>query len=252
MSGTETVALYHPDDVVGAGVGAAPRQVRAENLPARGIRGAGATPDGRVLVHRRAEGKDLWPGGTRRGLRRGGAGRGEPGRRYAPGAGRGGEHRGCPDRAGRTGFARVGTVVEDGPDGLRLWIAHRSPTVMSELADGGTCARLRWSSAAPTLGGAGSATGGPWHLDARACRAHRVVAVVVLRRRRCLPGVVRQPRVTPGAAADGGGHLPRRTPVRPRRSQTAPFRRSLHRAASPLPDPPAFPPDWDLPHVAGP
>lgn len=62
MSGTETVALYHPDDVVGAGVGAAPRQVRAENLPARGIRGAGATPDGRVLVHRRAEGKDLWPG----------------------------------------------------------------------------------------------------------------------------------------------------------------------------------------------
>ena len=39
-------------------------------------------------------------------------------------------------RAGRAGSARLATVVEDGPDGLLLWVAVGSPTVAPRLADG--------------------------------------------------------------------------------------------------------------------
>lgn len=63
MSAEELVALYDPDDVVGRVVGAAPRsRMRAENL----CHGAASVilrrSDGRILVHRRAQHKDLWPG----------------------------------------------------------------------------------------------------------------------------------------------------------------------------------------------
>jgi len=39
-------------------------------------------------------------------------------------------------RAGRAGSARLATVVEDGPDGLLLWVAVGSPTVAPRLTDG--------------------------------------------------------------------------------------------------------------------
>ena len=60
---SELVALLDPDDESGRPVGAAPRErVRAENLPHGATGVLVRRPDGRVLVHRRASDKDLWPG----------------------------------------------------------------------------------------------------------------------------------------------------------------------------------------------
>jgi isopentenyldiphosphate isomerase len=59
----EVVALYDPSDADGRVTGAAPRsQVRRENLPHAATVVVIRRPDGKVLVHRRSEGKDLWPG----------------------------------------------------------------------------------------------------------------------------------------------------------------------------------------------
>ncbi len=58
----ELVALYDPDDVTGRVVDAAPRsRMRAENLPHAASSILLRRSDGRVLVHQRAAGKDLWP-----------------------------------------------------------------------------------------------------------------------------------------------------------------------------------------------
>ncbi|MFN0280695.1 MAG: NUDIX domain-containing protein [Kineosporiaceae bacterium] len=60
----EVVALYDPDDVAGRVVGSALRsRVRAENLPHAATGVLVRRPTGEVLVHRRADSKDLWPGG---------------------------------------------------------------------------------------------------------------------------------------------------------------------------------------------
>jgi isopentenyldiphosphate isomerase len=59
----EVVALYDPDDVVGRVTGSAPRsRVRAENLPHAATGVFVRRSDGSVLVHRRADTKDVWPG----------------------------------------------------------------------------------------------------------------------------------------------------------------------------------------------
>lgn len=63
MTSDEFVALYDPDDVVGRVVGRAPRsRVRAENLPHAATAVLVRRPGGEVFVHRRADGKDVWPG----------------------------------------------------------------------------------------------------------------------------------------------------------------------------------------------
>ncbi len=63
MTVDEVVALYDPDDVCGRVIGAAPRsRVRAENLPHAATGVLLRRPTGEVLVHRRSDGKDLWPG----------------------------------------------------------------------------------------------------------------------------------------------------------------------------------------------
>jgi 8-oxo-dGTP pyrophosphatase MutT (NUDIX family) len=60
---TELVGLLDPDDDSGRAVGVAPRErVRAENLPHSATGVLVRRSDGRVLVHRRSPGKDLWPG----------------------------------------------------------------------------------------------------------------------------------------------------------------------------------------------
>jgi 8-oxo-dGTP pyrophosphatase MutT (NUDIX family) len=59
----EVVALYDPSDRRGRVTGTAPRsRVRRENLPHAATCVVVRRPDGRVLVHRRSAGKDLWPG----------------------------------------------------------------------------------------------------------------------------------------------------------------------------------------------
>jgi isopentenyldiphosphate isomerase len=59
----ELVALYDPDDVDGCEIGSAPRdRVRAENLPHAATAVLVRRPAGELFVHRRADGKDLWPG----------------------------------------------------------------------------------------------------------------------------------------------------------------------------------------------
>jgi isopentenyldiphosphate isomerase len=59
----EIVALYDPSDGAGRVTGTAPRShVRRENLPHAATCVVVRRPDGRVLVHRRSAGKDLWPG----------------------------------------------------------------------------------------------------------------------------------------------------------------------------------------------
>jgi 8-oxo-dGTP pyrophosphatase MutT (NUDIX family) len=226
MSAEESVALYDPDDVVGRVVGAATRaRVRAENLPHAATAVLVRRSDGRLLVHRRSEAKDLWPGAhdaagggvvlagespdeaARRELAEevgidgttlrplltswyrdqdahylahvyeavwdGGitVGNGEvaaawwqpeselrarlaePDWPFVPDTRRllGLLAEPEPDpgpwpagalvvfrfgRLGRTSFARLGTVLEDGPGGLLLWISHGSPTVRQVLADG--------------------------------------------------------------------------------------------------------------------
>ncbi len=226
MSGTETVALYDPDDVVGRVVGSAPRsRVRAENLPHAATGVLVRRSDGRVLVHRRAEGKDLWAGAHDAacgGVVLAGESPDDAARReLAEEVGIDGAHLRplltswyrdrdthylahvyetvwdgeiafadgevaqawwwpeaelrarladpawpfVPDtrrllelltppvidsgpwpvgsqvvfrfgRSGRTVFARMGTVLEDGQGGLRLWVSHGGPTVATELADG--------------------------------------------------------------------------------------------------------------------
>ena len=58
----ELVALYDPADAEGRVTGAAPRsRVRRENLPHAAAFVVVRRSDGRVLVHRRSAGKDLWP-----------------------------------------------------------------------------------------------------------------------------------------------------------------------------------------------
>ena len=60
---SELVALFDPDDDTGRVTGSAPRdRVRAENLPHGATGVIVRRPDGQVLVHRRSDGKDLWPG----------------------------------------------------------------------------------------------------------------------------------------------------------------------------------------------
>jgi 8-oxo-dGTP pyrophosphatase MutT (NUDIX family) len=59
----ELVALYDPDDAAGREVGSAPRsRVRAENLPHAGTGVLVRDSAQRILVHRRSDSKDLWPG----------------------------------------------------------------------------------------------------------------------------------------------------------------------------------------------
>jgi isopentenyldiphosphate isomerase len=59
----EVVALYDPAHVTGRVVGTASRsRVRAENLPHAATAVVVLRPTGEVLVHRRADTKDLWPG----------------------------------------------------------------------------------------------------------------------------------------------------------------------------------------------
>lgn len=59
----EVVALYDPRDGEGRVTGAAPRtRVRRENLPHAAAFVVVRRSGGRVLVHRRSAGKDLWPG----------------------------------------------------------------------------------------------------------------------------------------------------------------------------------------------
>lgn len=63
MSAEELVALYDPGDDAGRVVGAAPRsRVRRENLPHAATAVLLYRTDGRLLVHRRADTKDVWPG----------------------------------------------------------------------------------------------------------------------------------------------------------------------------------------------
>ncbi|MEZ0163514.1 NUDIX hydrolase [Kineococcus sp. LSe6-4] len=60
---SEIVALYDPADATGRVTGSAPRaQVRARNLPHAATGVLLRHPDGRVLVHRRTDVKDLNPG----------------------------------------------------------------------------------------------------------------------------------------------------------------------------------------------
>lgn len=59
----EIVALYDPSDAEGRVTGTAPRsRVRRENLPHAATVVVIVDRDARVLVHRRSERKDLWPG----------------------------------------------------------------------------------------------------------------------------------------------------------------------------------------------
>jgi 8-oxo-dGTP pyrophosphatase MutT (NUDIX family) len=59
----ELVALYDPADDVGRVVGVAPRaRVRRENLPHAATAVLLRRSSGEILVHRRADGKDVWPG----------------------------------------------------------------------------------------------------------------------------------------------------------------------------------------------
>jgi 8-oxo-dGTP pyrophosphatase MutT (NUDIX family) len=59
----ELVALYGPEDRLGRVVGVAPRsRVRRENLPHAATAVFLCRPGGGLYVHRRSEGKDLWPG----------------------------------------------------------------------------------------------------------------------------------------------------------------------------------------------
>ena len=63
MSAEELVALYDPGDDVGRVVGVAPRsRMRRENLPHAATAVLLYRTDGRLLVHRRADTKDIWPG----------------------------------------------------------------------------------------------------------------------------------------------------------------------------------------------
>ncbi len=63
MTAAELVALIDPDDDTGRVTGAAPRErVRAENLPHGATGVLVRRSDGQVLVHRRSQDKDLWPG----------------------------------------------------------------------------------------------------------------------------------------------------------------------------------------------
>ncbi len=58
----EIVALYDPEDRVGRATGAATRSlVREQNLPHAASGVLVRRSDGRLLVHRRSAGKDLWP-----------------------------------------------------------------------------------------------------------------------------------------------------------------------------------------------
>ncbi|MEW1958263.1 NUDIX domain-containing protein [Kineococcus sp. NPDC059986] len=60
---SETVALYDPSDPVGRVTGTASRaEVRARNLPHAATGVLLRHPDGRVLVHRRTDTKDVNPG----------------------------------------------------------------------------------------------------------------------------------------------------------------------------------------------
>ncbi|MEW2544900.1 NUDIX domain-containing protein [Streptomyces sp. NPDC047002] len=59
----ETVALYAQDEVPGRVTGTAPRsRVRARNLPHAAVKILLRDAAGRVYVHRRTTGKDLYPG----------------------------------------------------------------------------------------------------------------------------------------------------------------------------------------------
>jgi 8-oxo-dGTP pyrophosphatase MutT (NUDIX family) len=59
----ESVALYDPLDEGGREVGSAPRSVvRRDNLPHAATAVLLRRGDGQVLVHRRSDRKDLWPG----------------------------------------------------------------------------------------------------------------------------------------------------------------------------------------------
>jgi isopentenyldiphosphate isomerase len=59
----ELVALYDPDDDAGRQVGSARRSVvRRDNLPHGATAVLLRRSDGQVFVHRRSDGKDLWPG----------------------------------------------------------------------------------------------------------------------------------------------------------------------------------------------
>jgi 8-oxo-dGTP pyrophosphatase MutT (NUDIX family) len=63
MTADEEVALYDPDDPTGRVVGQAPRgRVRRENLPHAATAVLLRRGTGELLVHRRSDGKDLWPG----------------------------------------------------------------------------------------------------------------------------------------------------------------------------------------------
>ncbi|MGZ4612134.1 MAG: NUDIX hydrolase [Kineosporiaceae bacterium] len=63
MSGDELVALYDPDDPVGRVTGTAPRsRVRRENLPHAATCVVVRRSSGEVLLHRRSEAKDVYPG----------------------------------------------------------------------------------------------------------------------------------------------------------------------------------------------
>jgi isopentenyldiphosphate isomerase len=63
VSDDEQVALYDPADDGGRVVGSAPRRrVRAENLPHAATAVLLRRPTGEIYVHRRAAGKDVWPG----------------------------------------------------------------------------------------------------------------------------------------------------------------------------------------------
>lgn len=59
----ETLALYAPGDLAGTVTGTAPRsEVRARNLPHAATAVLVVDGDGRVLVHRRTDTKDVFPG----------------------------------------------------------------------------------------------------------------------------------------------------------------------------------------------
>jgi 8-oxo-dGTP pyrophosphatase MutT (NUDIX family) len=63
MTADELVALYDPGDDAGRVVGVTSRRrVRRENLPHAATAVLLRRPDGRLLVHRRADTKDVWPG----------------------------------------------------------------------------------------------------------------------------------------------------------------------------------------------
>jgi 8-oxo-dGTP pyrophosphatase MutT (NUDIX family) len=63
VSQDEVVALYDPSDPGGRAVGTAPRvRVRRENLPHAATVVVVRRPSGEVLVHRRADTKDVYPG----------------------------------------------------------------------------------------------------------------------------------------------------------------------------------------------